>query len=156
LPRDAEVLVVSDHGNQAQRGVLALNQLLAEWGFLRFRREPSRGVDVDDVVDWGRSLAVAWGGHYARIFVDVTGEEALDVKRELKRRLSVLKAPWGYIRNAVFEPAELYRAVRGDAPDLMVYFDSLRVRLFRFRRLRGVCWGWGVGFGAGRVVHRMS
>ena len=32
LPRDVEVLVVSDHGNQAQRGVLAVNQLLVEWG----------------------------------------------------------------------------------------------------------------------------
>jgi hypothetical protein len=31
--------------------VLALNQLLAEWGFLRFRGEPSRGEDVDAVVD---------------------------------------------------------------------------------------------------------
>jgi predicted AlkP superfamily phosphohydrolase/phosphomutase len=108
--------------------VLAVNQLLAEWGFLRFRREPSRGEDVDAVVDWGRSLAVAWGGYYARVFINAVGEEAVEVKRELKRKLSVLKAPWGHIRNAVFEPAELYRAVRGDAPDLMVYFDSLRVR----------------------------
>jgi predicted AlkP superfamily phosphohydrolase/phosphomutase len=128
LPGDVEILVVSDHGNQAQRGVLAVNQLLAEWGFLRFRREPSRGEDVDAVVDWGRSLAVAWGGYYARVFINAVGEEAVDVKRELKRKLSVLKAPWGHIRNAVFEPAVLYRAVRGDAPDLMVYFDSLRVR----------------------------
>jgi predicted AlkP superfamily phosphohydrolase/phosphomutase len=38
LQGDTEVLVVSDHGYQAQRGVLALYQLLAEWGFLRFRR----------------------------------------------------------------------------------------------------------------------
>ena len=128
LQGDTEVLVVSDHGNQAQRGVLAPNQLLAEWGFLRFRWEPSRGEDVNAVVDWGRSLAVAWGGYYARVFINAVGEEAVEVKRELRRRLSVLKAPWGYIRNAVFEPAELYRAVRGDAPDLMVYFDSLRVR----------------------------
>jgi predicted AlkP superfamily phosphohydrolase/phosphomutase len=94
LPRDVEILVVSDHGNQAQRGVLALNQLLAERGFLRFRREPSRGEDA--VVDWGRSLAVAWGGYYAWIFINAVGEEAVDVKRVLKRRLSVLKAPWGY------------------------------------------------------------
>ena len=108
--------------------MLALNQLLAEWGFLRFRREPSRGEDVNAVVGWCRSLAVAWGGYYARVFINAVGEEAVDVKRELRRRLSVLKAPWGCIRNVVFEPAELYRAVRGDAPDLMVYFDSLRVR----------------------------
>jgi hypothetical protein len=145
LPRDVEVLVISDHGNQAQRGVLAVNQLLAEWGFLRFRREPSRGEDVDAVVDWGRSLAVAWGGYYARVFINAVGEEAVDVKRELKRKLSVLKAPWGHIRNAVFEPAELYRAVRGDAPDLMVYFDSLRVRLFGFGACGDCVGGWGAG-----------
>jgi len=112
LPRDVEVLVVSDHGNQAQREVLVLNQLLAEWGF---RRELSRGEDA--VVGWDLSLAVAWGGYYARVFINAVGEEAVEVKRELRRRLSVLKAPWGHIRNAVFEPAELYREVRSDAPD---------------------------------------
>ena len=117
-------------------------------GFLRFRREPSRGEDVDDVVDWGRSLAVAWGGYYARIFINAVGEEAVDVKRELKRRLSVLKAPWGHIRYAVFEPAELYRAVRGDAPD-GVFRLSAGFRLFRFRRRWGLCWGLGRGFWRG-------
>ena len=60
--------MVSDHGNQAQRGVLALNELLAEWGLLSFRSEPSRGVDVESVVDWGRTKVVAWGGYYARLF----------------------------------------------------------------------------------------
>jgi predicted AlkP superfamily phosphohydrolase/phosphomutase len=128
LPRGTEVLVISDHGNQAQRGVLALNQLLAEWGFLRFRCEPRRGEDALDVIDWEGSAAVALGGYWARVYVLARGEEAVDVRRELRRRLSSLKAPWGYIRNAVFEPAELYRAVRGDAPDLVVYLDSLRVR----------------------------
>lgn len=128
LPRDAEVLVVSDHGNQAQRGVLAINEVLAQWGFVEFKAEPRRGVDVDEVVDKRRSKAFAWGGYYARVFVTAEGEEAHDVKRELKRRLRVLKAPWGYIQNAVYEPSELYREVKGDYPDLMVYFDSVRVR----------------------------
>jgi predicted AlkP superfamily phosphohydrolase/phosphomutase len=151
LPRGTEVLVISDHGNQAQRGVLALNQLLAEWGFLRFRCEPRRGEDALDVIDWEGSAAVALGGYWARVYVLARGEEAVDVRRELRRRLSSLKAPWGYIRNAVFEPAELYRAVRGDAPDLVVYLNSLRVRaaqtvglsilLLRFRALwtRSLC-----------------
>ncbi|WP_263245205.1 hypothetical protein [Pyrobaculum sp. 3827-6] len=58
----------------------------------------------------------------------VSREEAEDLRRELRRRLRVLKAPWGYVQNAVYEPGELYRSVRGDFPDLMVYFDSLRVR----------------------------
>ncbi|MEM3997150.1 MAG: alkaline phosphatase family protein [Pyrobaculum sp.] len=124
----AEVLVISDHGNQAQRGVLAFNQLLEEWGLLAFSREPRRGEDVDAVVDWGRSKAVAWGGYYARVFLNVGGEERYDVVRELRRRLRHIKAPWGHISADVFEPGELYRAVRGDAPDLVVYFDGLRVR----------------------------
>ncbi|AEA11512.1 type I phosphodiesterase/nucleotide pyrophosphatase [Thermoproteus uzoniensis 768-20] len=136
LPRDVEFLVISDHGNQAQRGVLALNELLAEWGLLSFKSEPSRGADVESVVDWGRTKVVAWGGYYARLFFNtvdrpqgvVSREEADDLKRELRRRLRSLKAPWGYILNAVYEPGELYRSVRGDFPDLMVYFDSVRVR----------------------------
>ena len=66
LQGDTEVLVVSDHGNQDQRGVLALNQLLAEWGFLWFRRVPSRGEDVDAVVRCGE-LRPELGGGVGRV-----------------------------------------------------------------------------------------
>lgn len=128
IPKDAEVLIISDHGNQAQRGVLAINQVLAEWGLVEYKADPRRGVDIDEVLNWERSKAFAWGGYYARVFITASGEEAYDVKRELRKRLRSLKAPWGYIQNAVYEPAELYREVRGDYPDLMVYFDSVRVR----------------------------
>ncbi|MEL9991524.1 MAG: alkaline phosphatase family protein [Thermoproteus sp.] len=134
--KDAEVLVISDHGNQAQRGVLALNELLRQWGLLEYSREPKRGEDIEAVVDWRRTKAVAWGGYYARIFLNTTDrpqgivdrEEAEDLKRELKRKLKSLKAPWGHIVNAVYEPRELYRALEGDYPDLMAYFDAVRVR----------------------------
>lgn len=128
IPKDAEILIISDHGNQAQRGVLAVNQILAEWGLVEYKAEPRRGADIDEVVDWERSKAFAWGGYYARVFVTARGEEAHDVKKELKKKLRTLKAPWGYIQNAVYEPRELYREVKGDAPDLMIYFDSVRVR----------------------------
>ncbi|MFN3805338.1 MAG: alkaline phosphatase family protein, partial [Pyrobaculum sp.] len=125
---NAEILVISDHGNQAQRGVLAFNEVLREWGLLEYVKEPKRGEDIDTVVDWSRSKAVAWGGYYARVFINAEGEERHDLVRELKKKLRHLKAPWGHIYGVAYEPAELYREVRGDAPDLMVYFDNLRVR----------------------------
>jgi len=124
----AEVLVISDHGNQAQRGVLAINQLLWEWGLLEFTREPRRGEDIDAVVDWGRSRAVAWGGYYARVFLNAEGGEREGLVKELKKKFKSVKAPWGYVHGAVYEPREIYRVVRGDAPDLMIYLDGLRVR----------------------------
>ncbi|MFB6489992.1 MAG: alkaline phosphatase family protein [Thermoproteus sp. AZ2] len=135
---EVAVLAVSDHGNQAQRGVFAINEWLIGEGLLELRREPSRGEDVEKAeVNWGRTKAWAWGGYYARIFINKAGrepqgvvgeEEYYDLVKELKRKLRSLKAPFGYIQNEVYEPAQLYRRLNGDAPDLMAYFDGVRVR----------------------------
>ena len=78
------------------------------------------------MVGWGRSLAVAWGGYYARVFINAVDEEAVEVKGELRRKLSVLKAPWGYVRNVVLSLLSFIG--RLGEMCLMVYFDSLRVR----------------------------
>ncbi|ABL88666.1 type I phosphodiesterase/nucleotide pyrophosphatase [Pyrobaculum islandicum DSM 4184] len=134
LPPDTQILAISDHGNQAQRGVLAINQLLREWGLVEYEEKP--GEDIEKVVNWRRTKAVAWGGYYARIYINtrdrpqgtVDPEEAEDIKKELKKKLRTLKAPWGYIENQIYEPRQLYRKATGDYPDLVVYLDEVRVR----------------------------
>ncbi len=135
---ELSIYVLSDHGNQAQRGVYAINEWLIENGYLELEEEPRRGVDIEEArIRWGRTKVWAWGGYYARVFINrrgrepqgiVDGEEYLDLLRELKRKMKTIKAPWGYSHNQVYEPSELYRAVRGDPPDLIVYMDNLRTR----------------------------
>ncbi len=135
---DADVLVLSDHGNQAQRGVYAINMWLMDEGYLTLRSEPRRGENIEEAdVDWGRTQVWAWGGYYSRIFINMRGrepkgivsrEEYEDLVRELRRKLTVMKAPWGHIQNTILRPREIYRDVRGDPPDLMLYMDNVRVR----------------------------
>ena len=132
------ILVLSDHGNQAQRGVYAINMWLMDEGYLTLRSEPRRGENIEGAdVDWGRTQVWAWGGYYSRIFINLKGrepsgivgrEEYEDLLRELRRKLSVMKAPWGHIQNTILRPGEIYREVRGDYPDLMLYMDGVRVR----------------------------
>ncbi len=132
------IAVLSDHGNQAQRGVFAINMWLADEGYLHFRSEPARGEDIERAdVDWKRTQLWAWGGYYARIFVNkagrepqgiVTEEEYWDLLHDFKRKVRTLKCPWGHVESQVYRPQELYRAVNGDYPDLIVYLDKVRVR----------------------------
>ncbi len=138
LPRDTVVVVASDHGVKAMRGAFTINQWLAEQGYLRLRRPLESlkpGTELEEAVDWGRTVAWAWGGYYSRVFVNVRGRERHgvvepryyeDTVRQLKRELSSIRGPGGEEwRNLVYTPHELYPAVRGDAPDLMVYLDDL-------------------------------
>src|SRR5205814_1665829 len=63
---ETAVLVVSDHGAMAMRGAFAVNEWLAETGWLSLRRPPAPGARLEDCdVDWSRTRAWAWGGYYA-------------------------------------------------------------------------------------------
>ena len=137
LPRDARVVVVSDHGAKAMEGAFAVNEWLVNEGLLVLKRKPERpGEDLrPGMVDWSRTKAWAWGGYYSRIFINVKGrepegtvdpEEVDGFIEELKSRLRRVKGPQGEPwETLAYTPAELYPVVRGDAPDLMVYLDNL-------------------------------
>jgi predicted AlkP superfamily phosphohydrolase/phosphomutase len=136
---DTDVLVVSDHGAMAMRGAFAVNQWLVERGWLALRRPPAPGARLEDCdVDWSRTRAWAWGGYYARVFLNVAGREpegtvpaagseaALDeLAAELERVTDDRGRP---MANRVLRPGRLYPECRGDVPDLMVYFDDLAWR----------------------------
>ena len=140
IPRGTEFVVVSDHGAKAMKGAFAVNQWLIEEGYLKLRKEPDRpGADLRlDMVDWERTVAWGWGGYYARIFLNVKGREPQgvvekehywDVLEELRRKLESIRGPNGEKwETRVYAPRELYPEVRGDPPDLMVYFDDLSWR----------------------------
>ncbi len=139
VDEDTAVLVTSDHGAQRMTGAFCVNQWLAMEGYLVFSQQPREEMPLEKAnIDWARTRAWAWGGYYARIFVNVKGRESLgvvpqesyqDFLSELTARLKAIKGPQGEVWDTkVWRPEELYDASNGDAPDLMVYFDDLRWR----------------------------
>ncbi len=142
LPKDTIIVIASDHGTKAMKGAFVVNQWLVEQGFLKLKkdlRELKPGTDLqEELVDWGRTRAWAWGGYYSRFFVNVKGREpegavepgAFDeVVEALRSELRSLRGPRGeQWETLAVRPAEVYPRAEGDAPDLMVYFDNLSWR----------------------------
>lgn len=138
LRPDDVVMVVSDHGAQAMRGGVAINQWLQQRGDLVLKDSaPTTGPLQMDAVDWPRSRAWADGGYVGRIYFNVAGREPAGVLRpdavpafaaELGAALAALHDGSGPWNTVVHQPHTLYREVRGVPPDLLVYFDNLRQR----------------------------
>jgi len=136
---DTSVMVVSDHGARAMHGGFCINDWLIEKGYLRLRDRPSASISLDhSLVDWSQTTAWAEGGYYARIFLNVAGRErngivaperARAVRDELRRELEQVRNDEGErVPVLVRAPEEYYKRARGFPPDLMVYFDELKLR----------------------------
>ncbi len=133
---DTAVLVVSDHGARPLMGGFCINEWLLREGDLTLKVAPTASVPLDQAaVDWAHTRAWGAGGYYGRVFLNVRGREAdgtiapADYEREraaLAERLRAIPGPDGApLGNRVFTPQQLYRKVRGVAPDLIVYFGDL-------------------------------
>jgi len=147
VPEEAAVLVVSDHGAKRMKGAFCVNEWLIRQGDLVLREAPKKGANIEKTpIDWGRTKAWGWGGYYARIFLNVEGREPqgiikpedYEAEREaLAERLRGVRGPDGEAwATRVIKPNEFYPQLRGDYPDLMVYFDDL------YWRSAGTL-GWG-------------
>ena len=143
LPRDTVVVVVSDHGIKSMRGAFAINQWLIENEYLtlkpEYREKLRPGSDLrEEMIDWERTIAWAWGGYYSRVFINLKGREKHGIiepryyeetLNQLRRDLLAIRGPNGEEwKNMAYRPAELYPEVNGDAPDLMLYLDDLNWR----------------------------
>jgi predicted AlkP superfamily phosphohydrolase/phosphomutase len=133
------VFLASDHGSMPMTGCFCINQWLIEKGYLALRSPVAPATPLEKAdVDWSRTRVWGAGGYYARLFFNVKGREPsgilapkeLEATRErLLRDLSQLRQPNGTpLSTRVLDPRRIYRFVRGDPPDLMVYFDDLRWR----------------------------
>jgi predicted AlkP superfamily phosphohydrolase/phosphomutase len=140
LRPDDVVLVVSDHGAQALRGCFAINDWLVREGFLVLHEAPRAPTPIGAAaVDWARTRAWADGGYCGRIYVNVAGREPEGIVRdgavssichELSQRLHALCAEDGErVPVTVLEPAQVYRALAGVPPELMLYVDDLAYRV---------------------------
>lgn len=133
---NTDVLVVSDHGAKRMDGGICVNEWLIAKGYLALVDPPESAVPLSKVkIDWPKTKAWGDGGYYARIFLNVAGREPQGtiapadyekVRDELIAGLKSIRDENGKeIGTKVYRPEELYREVRGVAPDLIVYFGDL-------------------------------
>ncbi len=133
---DVRILVASDHGSQAMQGCFCINEWLIQKGYLALKGpRPKPGTPIEQVpIDWSKTSAWGAGGYYARIFYNVKGREpegtiapsgVAAFEAKLTADLKQVKKPDGQpLAVDVRLPKNIYREVRGDSPDLMVYFDN--------------------------------
>lgn len=133
---DTRVLVVSDHGGKPMKGCFCVNDWLIDEGLLKLKEEPREVSRLNELqVDWEKTLAWGWGGYYSRIFLNVKGREEKGtieprdyerVRDKIAKKLGEIKGPnneeW---HTKVLKPEEIFPVVKGNPPDLMVYFDDL-------------------------------
>ena len=133
------VFIVSDHGAKAMKGCLCINLALEQLGLLKFKNRPTKKTYFEDAeIDWKNTFAWGWGGYYARIFLNVKGREEFGIiepkdyenwRDKISEQLKgVLDDQGNPMNTKIYKPQELYDTIKGDAPDLMVYFDDLNWR----------------------------
>ncbi len=133
------VMVLSDHGARRLDGGFCINQWLVEQGLLALGKYPEQVTPFGKLdVDWDRTSAWSEGGYYARVYLNVKGREprgTIDradyerVRDDLKARLEATTDAEGRpLGTLVFRPEEVYREVRGVAPDLIVHLGGLAWR----------------------------
>jgi predicted AlkP superfamily phosphohydrolase/phosphomutase len=116
-------------------GGVCVNEMLQAAGLLTLKETPTEPTSLTpDLVDWSRTRAWAEGGYYARVFFNIAGREPEGIVEpaDCGRLVDQIRGVLGRVdlgdgrvlANRVSTPAELYRRVRGIAPDLMVFFDS--------------------------------
>ncbi|MCX5758248.1 MAG: alkaline phosphatase family protein [Candidatus Hydrogenedentes bacterium] len=136
---ETAVLVVSDHGAKAMQGGVCINQWLIENGWLHLAGTPNGRRRIEDcTIDWPQTRAWASGGYYGRVFLNLEGREPQGViaaadydvcLSELAAAIEAMPGPDGQpLGNRALRPRDLYRAVNGIAPDLIVYFGGLNWR----------------------------
>ena len=139
VPPETVVLVVSDHGSKRMDGGICFNEWLMRAGMLALRDTPRAPTPIGRVaIDWRRTRAWGDGGYYGRCFLNVRGREPEGtvapgdyerVRDDLIAGIAAIADEQGQpLGSRAFRPEEIYRQVRGVAPDLLVYFGDLAWR----------------------------
>jgi predicted AlkP superfamily phosphohydrolase/phosphomutase len=139
LGDNTSIFVVSDHGAKKMEGGVCINEWLQQEGYLTLAELPSGVTRIAKApIDWSKTKVWGDGGYYARIFFNVQGREPQGIvpqaeyealRDELKRKLEAMVDHRGRpLGTRAFKPQEIYRAVRGVPPDLVVLFGDLNWR----------------------------
>ena len=136
---DTAVMIVSDHGAKALHGAIALNEWLVQEGYLTLNHRPPSPTPLrPENVDWTRTRAWAAGGYCGRIEINLAGREPQGIvpldqyealREELITRIEAMNGTNGQpLGNRALKPRDIYAAVNGIAPDLMIYCSGLEYR----------------------------
>ncbi|HKY76569.1 MAG TPA: alkaline phosphatase family protein [Acidimicrobiia bacterium] len=138
-PPDTVVMVVSDHGAKRMVGGVCINEWLMREGYLGLSSALTKPTPIDKApIDWSKTRAWGDGGYYGRVFMNVRGREPSGiipredyerVRQDLIDRIAAMTDHTGAPLGArAHRPEDLYRAVNGVPPDLIVYFGDLHWR----------------------------
>jgi predicted AlkP superfamily phosphohydrolase/phosphomutase len=133
---ETNVFVVSDHGARGMYGGVCINQWLIQERLLTVRDELTGLKRIEDCdIDWSKTKVWGSGGYYGRLFFNVKGREADgqiepeeyesfrdEVIAKIEAMVDHEGKPMG---NKAHKPEDLYKEVKGIAPDLIVYFGDL-------------------------------
>ncbi|MBI4355943.1 MAG: alkaline phosphatase family protein [Candidatus Omnitrophica bacterium] len=136
---ETAVLIVSDHGAKRMLGGICFNDWLIRQGYLRLKTMPSQPTPLEKLeVDWTKTRVWGAGGYYGRVFLNVKGREPQGLiepseseafRDRLIREIEAIPDHAGRrLATHVYKPEQIYRACRGVAPDLIIYFDDLEWR----------------------------
>jgi predicted AlkP superfamily phosphohydrolase/phosphomutase len=136
---DTIIIIVSDHGVQPLEGGICVNDWLIEQGYLKLDEMPSEPTPLRNCrVDWSQTKAWGEGGHHCRICFNLKGREPRGIispehlpeeQEKLIRKIKQVSGPGGRpLENEVFAPKDSYARVNGFPPDLIVYWDELKLR----------------------------
>ena len=132
-------MIVSDHGAQALKGGVCINEWLIQEGYLTLLEKPPGIVSLAKAkIDWKRTRCWGEGGYYARVFFNVRGREPQGVipphhyeavRAEIANKLEAMCDDKGNaLGTRVFKPEEVYPVARGIPPELIVYLGDLTWR----------------------------
>jgi len=131
LDEDTAILVISEHGAQRLDGQFCINEWLLKEGLFVLNEYPEKITPFCNLnVNWEKTRAWSEGEYCASIFFNVKGREPngtmepVDfeaVRDEIKSRFETLMDEEGKSPGTrVFKPEEIYKAVKGVAPDLIL------------------------------------
>ena len=143
LPKDVQVLIVSDHGVQKMKGGIAINDWLINHGLLSLKKRPKTITRIEkmiaeEMIDWKKTSCWAFGGYYGKMFINLKGREPTGLihpaslntfKNELEKNIFDIKDENGKVMNTkIYRPELIYKKLRNIPPDLMIYFGNLSWR----------------------------
>ncbi len=133
LPKDVDIMVISDHGFAPFYRELNLNTWLAKEGYLSLDGErPQKDNNLYDYVDWSKTKAYSCGLN--GLYINLKGRESKGIVRkeekrkllkELKYKLENLRDPvdGNRVINNAFISEDCYsRENLSDAPDIIMGF----------------------------------
>jgi len=136
------ILVVSDHGVSRMDGGVCLNEWLWKNGWLVLKEPPPDGklTRFEALnVDWSKTKAWGAGGYYGRLFLNIKGREPQGIipPEAVEETIQELEAALNTITDddtgeiigaTCYRPHDLYKTVKGIAPDVIIYFGNLHYR----------------------------